>query len=129
MQRLWAKVEQAGELDCWLWKGAMIGGYGVVYIPLDGVRCQVPVHRLLMVLCYGADFPQDQPIARHYLCGNTLCCNPRHILVGTQGDNNGDTHFDKRQPKIRRTRYRKYHHPDSKQGQELSQAHPGEMVI
>jgi hypothetical protein len=53
MQRLWSKIEmQPGEMDCWLWTGATQDGYGQIYITIDGKRSAVPVHRVMLVLCY-----------------------------------------------------------------------------
>jgi hypothetical protein len=95
MMRLFSKIEmQAGEMDCWLWTGAKTNDYGQAYLTIEGEECGVPVHRLLMVLCYGRDFPEDVPIARHYVCGNTFCCNPRHTLAGTEDDNWDDQMMD-----------------------------------
>lgn len=88
MENLWRKIEKVGE--CWLWIGAVTNDYGYAYLKIEGKDCSVPVHRLLMVLCYGADFPDELPKARHFVCDNTLCCNPRHVLVGTDADNRSD---------------------------------------
>lgn len=88
MQRLWSKIETQG--DCWVWNGASTHDYGQVYITIEGKECRVPVHRLVMVLCYAEGWPEDQPLARHFVCDNTLCCNPRHVLVGTDEANRTD---------------------------------------
>jgi HNH endonuclease len=88
MQRVWSKIEM--QADCWIWTGASTHDYGYIYPTIDGKECGVPVHRLMMVLCYGADFPDGLPVARHLVCDNTLCCNPRHVLVGTDEQNRAD---------------------------------------
>lgn len=110
MLRLFSKInQQSGEKGCWHWTGAQSGDYGYMTFTLDGKECNVPVHRLLMVLCYGADFPEDQPIARHYVCGDTLCCNPRHVLVGTDEDNRVDQVEEDTPEKRQRITKRKSH--------------------
>src|SRR5579871_2158896 len=110
MLRLCGKIEVLqGDLDCWVWTGASTNGYGYIYITMDGKQYSVPVHRLMMVLCYGGEWPEELPKARHYVCGNSLCCNPRHMLPGTTGDNNGDIAEDgtgKKEERQRRRRQR-----------------------
>ena len=108
MHRLWSKIKIHG--DCWIWTGASTHDYGYVYPVIRKKECSVPVHRLMMVLCYAANWPEHQPIARHFVCDNTLCCNPRHVLVGTDEQNRADQNEQdqaRRQERIRERRHSK----------------------
>jgi hypothetical protein len=111
MQRLWAKIEmQPGEMDCWLWTGATQDGYGMIYLTIDGKRRALPVHRIMLVLCYAADYPAEHPVARHVVCRNRACCKPSHVRVGTESNNVqdswNDAALDHRGKKRRKSPYR-----------------------
>lgn len=81
-ERFWRMVQP--QLDgCWLWKGALTDtGHGQ-YRMYDGV---VRVHRLTWILARQRDIPADLVI-RHFLCDNKPCCNPGHLVGGSQGEN------------------------------------------
>ena len=81
--RLASRMEIAGPDDCWLWTGTNNKGYGQISFHDRNVG----VHRLLATFAYGD--PADDQQARH-LCGNSLCCNPRHLAWGTRADNEAD---------------------------------------
>ncbi len=72
------------ELDllsgCWLWKGAVINGYGYFCVNGKSVRA----HRFSYTHWNG-DIPQELQI--HHLCRNTNCVNPEHLQVVTQKTN------------------------------------------
>lgn len=79
--RFWSKV-QTGDLDvCWPWRaGLTTAGYGSFSFKSD-------LHiasRVAYQLAHG-EIP-DGLIVRH-TCDNPPCCNPRHLLTGTQMDN------------------------------------------
>lgn len=83
-QRFWSKVNKTPGLgkdgDCWEWKTIVKGElYGKFYV--DG-RSQY-AHRYAFFLTHG-HYPE--PVGRH-TCDNPPCCNPSHIIEGTQGDN------------------------------------------
>jgi hypothetical protein len=95
MQRLWSKIEkQSGEMACWNWTGAKQDGYGVMYLTIEGKKSPVLVHRLMLVMRSGKDYPAEYPVARHVVCRNRACCNPKHVQVGTHADNVQDTWND-----------------------------------
>lgn len=94
----WAKVDIRGDDECWPFLGARTGGrdgdtYGIHARPRadareDGAPRNVYAHRLAYCLENGiavADLPPEVKV-RHK-CDNTICCNPKHLLEGTQADN------------------------------------------
>jgi len=86
MKRFWDKVNQATEDECWEWQGfCNSGGYGKIRIAGKSVS----VHRVAYELSYG-EIPQSEgyhgTVVRHS-CDNRSCCNPKHLLLGTQRDN------------------------------------------
>lgn len=67
--------------DCWIWqKGKTSSGYGVIYID----KSQFTVHRFSYLIHKGKI--SEGNVIRHK-CDNKLCCNPEHLLSGTQLDN------------------------------------------
>jgi hypothetical protein len=89
MRNLWKQIEtvKGYKLGCWLWTGSDDDeGYGIIQTRIEGKKVVIRVHRLLLVLCYGADFPTAM-VGDHYVCPNRGCCHPMHVLVTTQPDN------------------------------------------
>lgn len=88
LANFWAKVDRAGEDGCWPWTAATQrsrGGwlYGAVKAP-DRSRRMVRAHRVSYEINVGPIPPGMQVDHR---CRNTLCMNPRHLRVATQGQN------------------------------------------
>ena len=79
-ERLWAKVDTSGGPEaCWPWLGGCAGdGYGTMKV--NGKT--VYVHRIV------ARALPDQHV-RHS-CDNPPCCNPAHVVAGTQIANMAD---------------------------------------
>jgi hypothetical protein len=114
--RLWVKIAgpwystpecPIGDDDCWLWIAEAKAGayrtrdgrprrtnskwwYGRIS---RGRRAEgvVSAHRAAYELTYGEvpKDPEKHPLIRH-LCNRPLCCNPRHMAVGTAAENGAD---------------------------------------
>lgn len=87
--RLWSRVDRSGGPDaCWPWVGGggHVFGYGQIW-DADLGRAE-GAHRVAYRLVNGA-IPEDAPCIRH-TCDNPPCCNPAHLVAGTQSENLGD---------------------------------------
>lgn len=67
---------------CWEWqKAKTTGGYGVYVI----LKKNYYIHRLSALAFLDFDIDSDLHII--HKCDNRICCNPEHLLVGTNLDN------------------------------------------
>lgn len=82
------KVSKGAPEECWPWTGATNEhGYGL--IRTAGKRGRLlKAHRLALQLT-GVDI--DGTVVRH-ICDNPPCCNPAHLITGSQADNIRDMH-------------------------------------
>lgn len=85
-ERFWSKVAVGAPGECWEWKRSRLPrGYGRFRQPTGHEYA----HRVAWRLTNGP-IP-DGMVVRHYVCDNPPCCNPAHLRLGTQGDNNDDS--------------------------------------
>lgn len=89
--RFWAKVQKAGDDECWLWTGKVSrNGYGRFNTPDGRQTC---AHRVAWQLTNGPipdDLTIDHVRARgctSRLCTSRLCMNPAHMEPVTRGEN------------------------------------------
>ena len=82
----WARVAVAGPDDCWPWQGAIgESGHGTLSIP--GRDSPEKAHRVAWILTNGP-IPDGLLVCHDCPGGdNPACCNPRHVFLGTIGDN------------------------------------------
>lgn len=80
----WNLVDIKGEDNCWTWKGSVTGRKQNSYGRFRFNRKIVKSHRLSYELMYG-NIPEDLFVL--HSCDNKLCCNPKHLHLGTHRDN------------------------------------------
>ncbi len=72
------------EDECWEYQGSLDGcGYGFTRTAWKGPT--VKAHRVMYEL-YNDYTLQPKEVVRH-TCDNPSCCNPHHLIKGTQADN------------------------------------------
>jgi hypothetical protein len=92
IRRFWPKVDRSGGPDaCWPWT-ATASRYGYFYF--DPELEMVGAHRMAFTLCNGL---LDEGDCILHVCDNPLCCNPRHLVRGSQLDNIQDRNQKARQ--------------------------------
>lgn len=89
--RLASRIIKGGEDDCWPWVGNEIQNYGRLWVK----NRLVMAHRVAYMIAKG-EIPKGMVI-RH-TCNNGRCCNPNHLIYGTQAQNNADKVEAKRAP-------------------------------
>ncbi len=84
LKRFWSKVDKRGPNDCWEW---MAGTY-------DGIRGRFTLGLLDYVASRVSYFIHTgkQPGVKDvcHTCDDPRCVNPKHLWIGTRGDNNHD---------------------------------------
>lgn len=81
--RNWTKICDSDD-ECWPWIGPLNDrGYGQIRI---GKR-MCKAHRIAWIITYGRD---PHPKCVLHTCDNPPCVNPKHLWLGTVGDNNHD---------------------------------------
>ena len=98
IQRFWEGVDKQGEDECWPWtKAKVTDGYGTI-AHMKGV--QYATHRLSFILHKGP-IPKGRVVM--HSCDNPPCCNPKHLVLGTNEDNIRDM-IEKKRGSIKLTK-------------------------
>ena len=94
VDRFFSKVDIRGEDECWEWQaGTDEAGYG--RFRYNGEKRLA--HRVAFEFFFGP-IPEGM-VVRHKVCDNPKCQNPRHLELGSQGDNVDDMISKGRQAK------------------------------
>jgi hypothetical protein len=92
LERFWSRVDKHGEGECWPWTRA-IDEYGYGTLSLGDHK--VKAHRF----AYFATHQDANPALNVcHSCDNPRCCNPAHLWLGTQSENNHDKVIKGRHP-------------------------------
>lgn len=86
-QRFWLGVEIRSKDQCWNWKLSMRGGYGQFRISSKKGEVQKLGSHQVSFACANGFLPE----AVRHTCDNQKCCNPKHLIAGTQTQNVQDT--------------------------------------
>jgi hypothetical protein len=113
-QDLSEKIDIRGANDCWPWTGTRTR-YGYGSIRLD--KKTVSAHRAVFALTHTIN---DTMVVRHS-CDNPICCNPSHLLAGTQQDNIDDM--------MKRGRYGRWRKREPREESETFGNHSDAFVI
>lgn len=92
LQRFNSCIDKRDGVSCWNWTGNLDkDGYGIFNKRDNGITTRFPAHRVAYYICKGKI--DDGLVIRH-MCDNKLCCNPNHLRVGTNKENQEDRKID-----------------------------------
>ena len=83
-ERFWEKVDRRRPDECWPWRACKSKkGYGKI-----GEKGKVLYSHRVSYGLYVGLIPEGQHVL--HTCDNPPCCNPKHLFLGSQIDNNKD---------------------------------------
>jgi hypothetical protein len=90
-ENILSRIDAEGGINsCWPWLGTYLNNqYGIV-----GIRSKIMLAHRWSYEHHKEKIPVDN-VVRH-TCDNPSCCNPLHLITGTQGENIQDAYDRKR---------------------------------
>lgn len=83
--RFWSKVSVRGHYQCWLWNASStMTACGIRYGAFRHNGKTRRSNRVAWEITHG---PIPKGLIVRHSCDVSLCCNPRHLLLGTYADN------------------------------------------
>lgn len=85
-ERFFKKVVLSKETTCWTWVGSIQkpSGYGKIH---HRSKSMMLAHRMSWQIHFGA-IPENKCVL--HSCDNRSCVNPKHLFIGSYGDNAND---------------------------------------
>lgn len=100
-ERFWRKVAVAKGDECWSWNGSTSpAGYAQIWGG-PAIGRPIAAHRVSYEIHHGP-IPVDRLVM--HSCDNPICCNPKHLSLGTDKANAADK-VDKRRHSYGENRY------------------------
>lgn len=96
---------KVSETGCWLWQGFINPAWGYAFRLYRGK--QAGIHRKMYELTHGVSLTREQYVC--HSCDVRHCCNPDHLWLGTNGDNQRDSSRKARHYESRRTHCERGH--------------------
>lgn len=94
IRRFWKQIAIAGPDDCWLWHGRQTKGYGSIHFTRGAWDyTHAYAHRVAYFLANGTF---NESLLVCHSCDTPLCCNARHLFLGTHSENMEDAVFKER---------------------------------
>lgn len=87
--RFWRHVARGAPDECWPWTGGLARkGYGQFTLGrTEYGKEKIGAHRMAFILAKG-EIPDGLQVC--HTCDNPVCCNPAHLWLGSNGDNQAD---------------------------------------
>src|SRR5260221_7125100 len=80
--KFWSKIKKGADNECWEWQGSTsVRGYGFIRINYK----QHGTHRISYALTHKTSIIFNGCVL--HTCDNPSCCNPNHLILGTQLQN------------------------------------------
>jgi HNH endonuclease len=99
IERFWMKVDVRGPDDCWDWLACTFAkGYGKFSLGRDRIPASIAAYEI-------TNGPANGLFVCHS-CDRPVCCNPRHLWLGTNLDNQRDAASKGRGPTPPRGNFR-----------------------
>lgn len=79
---VWARIKKGALDECWPWTGSTFSGrYGRFFLGGESVLA----HRTVYEVVHGEI--EDPTLYVLHKCNNKICCNPKHLKLGTNSIN------------------------------------------